>query len=210
MTKKRTTTTRTSTTRTTTAPTKAAPVKTTTPAKAAPAPKPNKPAKRAPKTTTPVSNNNSLLIGLIILIAIIVALLLWHPWTAAQPPAAAQPASSYPLAGTIYSSPQGHGYDATWTSDGRLWQPQLPEGNKRVAHTVAFTIEEGSYAFDGVECQLFVDPSRNGAGASNPVTAAFGNDLHFNVKTADGGQAWALVQCRGNASSGFQIRWLGK
>lgn len=118
--------------------------------------------------------------------------------------------SSYPLAGQEYESPQGSSYNAIWTADGRLWQPQLPTGALRIAHTVAFTIEESSYAFDGVECQLFVDSSRNGAGASNPVSAAFGNDLHFTVKTADSGQAWALVQCRGNASSGFQIRWLGK
>lgn len=135
-----------------------------------------------------------------------------NPVVPNNPPAVVtQPVTwSYPLTGQTYSSPQGFEYDAVWTPDGRLWQPQLPTGALRIAHTVAFTIEEGSYAFDGVECQLFVDPTRNGAGASNPVTAAFGNDLRFTVKTADGGQAWALVQCRGNASSGFQIRWLGK
>jgi hypothetical protein len=117
--------------------------------------------------------------------------------------------SSYPLNGQEYESPQGSSYNAIWTADGRLWQPRLPTGAERIAHSLAFTIEEGQYAFDGVECQLFVDTSRNGAGASNPVTVKYGNDLRFSVSTADHGQAWALVQCRGNASSGFQIRWLG-
>lgn len=126
------------------------------------------------------------------------------------PIVAAAASASYPLVGQTYSSPQGSKYNAVWTSDGRLWQPQLPPGADRIAHTVGFTIEEGNYAFDGVECQLFVDTARNGKGASNPVTAEYGNDLRFSVSTADHGQAWALVQCRGNASSRFQIRWLGR
>jgi len=132
------------------------------------------------------------------------------PFQPVPTPTAAPLTSSYPLSGQSYSSPQGHEYDALWTSDGRLWQPKLPQGNSRIAHTVGITIEEGTYAFDGVECQLFVDPTRNGAGASNPVTAEYGNDLRFVVDTADGGQAWGLVECRGNFSSGFQIRFLGQ
>lgn len=126
------------------------------------------------------------------------------------PTPAAPPISSYPLAGQSYSSPQGSQYDAVWTVDGRLWQPSLPVGNLRVAHTVATTLEVGKYAFDAVECALFVDASRNGKGANNPMTVGYGNDLRFSVNTTDGGQAYGLVQCRGNASTGFQIRWLGK
>ncbi|GEM_PF-6064242 len=118
----------------------------------------------------------------------------------------------YPLAGQKYegwaNSVKNAKYDAVWTVDGRLWQPNLPEGNKRVAHSVGITIEEGTYAFDGVECALYLDQSRNGKGSANPVTAKYGNDLRFSVDTADNGQAWALVECRGNFSSGFQIRWL--
>lgn len=117
--------------------------------------------------------------------------------------------SSYPLAGRRYRSPQGDVYSAVWTDDGRLWQDQLPEGSKRIAHTLDITLEEGQYAFDGVECGLFLDQTRNGKGASNPLTVGYGNDLKFEVKTSDHGQAWALVSCRGNFSSGFQIRWIG-
>ncbi len=133
-----------------------------------------------------------------------------EPPAAAQLPAPTQPNVSqcYPLSGQTYSSPQGEKYHAVWTCDGRLWQPQLPPGAERIFHTVAITIEEGLYAFDGVECQLFLDQARNSAGASNPVTVEYGNDLRFSVSTTDHGQAWALVQCKGNFSSGFQIRWL--
>ncbi len=125
----------------------------------------------------------------------------------AVPPSSAS--TSYPLAGQSYSSPQGNEYSAVWTTDGRLWQPQLPQGNLRKAHTVGITIETGEYAFDGVECALYLDTARNGKGAQNPVTVAYGNDLRFTVRTADGGQAWGLVECRGNFSTGFQIRYLG-
>lgn len=138
-----------------------------------------------------------------------------EPIPATQPPA--EPTATrtvpqtqcYPLSGQAYTSPQGDLYQALWTCDGRLWQPFLPVGNLRVAHSVAITLEVGNYAFDGVECALFVDATRNGNGASNPMTAGYGNDLRFSINTADNGQAWALVECRGNFSTGFQIRWLG-
>lgn len=174
--------------------------------------------------------NNWIWIVVIVIIALALLLAAIFVWPipqlranlAAQPappvaaPATQQPAatpaapqtSSYTLSGQSYSSPQGFEYGAVWTSDGRLWQPQLPAGNLRKAHTVGITIEEGSYAFDGVECSLYLDPTRNGKGSQNPITVSYGNDLHFSVKTSDG-QAWALVDCRGNFSTGFQIRSLG-
>lgn len=123
----------------------------------------------------------------------------------AATPAAAPLSSSYPLAGTIYSSPQGHEYDARWESNGRLWQPSLPSGNQRVAHSVAFTILPGSYTFNGVACRLYVDNARNGKGSQNPITAANVNGASFSVNTADNGNAFALVECDGGASSGFEI-----
>jgi len=130
-----------------------------------------------------------------------------------EPEPTKQPATpvidKYPLVGQCYDGYVGDShdsdYDACWTMDGRLWQEDLPTGSERVAHTVAITLEEGQYSFNAVECALYLDEGRNGEGSSNAMTAGYGNDLRFFVDTEDGGQAWSLVDCRGNFSTGFEV-----
>lgn len=116
---------------------------------------------------------------------------------------------NYPLSGQIYHSlvngtPDPR-YDASWTQDGRLWEPGLPPGDQRQPFSVGFTIEEGDYTFNGVACDLHLDPERNGKGATNPVTAGHENGKKFTVDTEDNGQAWGLVECDGGVPSGFEI-----
>mgnify|MGYP005850025287 CR=1 FL=1 len=82
----------------------------------------------------------------------------------------------------------------------RGWQKSLPPATDRVAHSVAIVIPRGQYVFNGVLCRLHLDEEHNGKGASNPVVAANGNNLPFNV---DVDVAWALVECSGGPSSGF-------
>lgn len=116
----------------------------------------------------------------------------------------------YPLAGQSYNSlvngvadPR---YNAVWTGDGTLWEPGLPPGEQRQPFSVGITIEEGQdYVFDGVSCDLHLDQERNGKGAQNPVVASHENGKKFTVNTKDDGQAWALVECEGDYSSGFKI-----
>lgn len=112
----------------------------------------------------------------------------------------------YPIAGQVYPSNKGPLYNARWECDGRLWQYQLPPD--RDWHAVAITIHPGSYIFNGVACRFHLDAARNGAGSANPITAARGNGLGFSVATADGGQAYGLIECDGGASSGFEIKWV--
>lgn len=70
--------------------------------------------------------------------------------------------SNFPLAGNRYlgyvGGRQNALYDAVWTSDGRLWQPDLPPKANRVTHTVAIELVSGyTYVFNGVESVLNVD-----------------------------------------------------
>ncbi len=124
----------------------------------------------------------------------------------------------YPLAGQSYEAQFANGsratqYDPVWEVSGRLYQPNLPTATERRAFSVGITIEEGQYEYDGVECTLYLDERRNGQGSANPSqTFTRVNNARFTVDTADNGQAWALVECRGNESTGFQIQaisWTG-
>lgn len=117
--------------------------------------------------------------------------------------------ASYALAGQMYESPQGKTYNARWEASGWLWQSNLPPALQRQWHSVAITIEEGDYVFNGVACRLYLDTERNGLGSQNPLTVSYGNSLPFVVETVDGGQAWALVECDGGAATGFSIEWQG-
>lgn len=117
--------------------------------------------------------------------------------------------SGYPLAGTTYSSPQGNEYNAVWTTSGWLWQPNLPPEGSRKGHVLSITIEKGRYTFNGVSCRLHLDEKRNGRGADNPRTVGYGNGLPFEVDTADGGQAWAIVVCDPTDVTGFSIQYEG-
>jgi hypothetical protein len=127
------------------------------------------------------------------------------------------PASRYPLAGTIFRSNKGDGgandrYRAIVTDAGRIWQDLLPPGNERVAHAVAIQLSPGQYRYRGVACTLYLDPEQNGKGSANtPPIASHLNMAEydsFTVRTSHT-VAWALVECDGGASSGFEIRWLG-
>lgn len=115
-------------------------------------------------------------------------------------------ASQCPDGGELFASPQGHAYDACWSRDfSRLHQPWLPPKPQRQAHQVSITITIGTYVLNAVECELRLDSARNGKGLENPVTAGYGNGLPFSVSTSDGQPAWAIVNCLGNQSTGFEI-----
>lgn len=117
------------------------------------------------------------------------------------------PAGTNPLAAKKYDSPQGAPYSAEWDAVvRRLWQPQLPPAKQRVNHTVAVEIPNGDWSFNGVECAMHLDSQHNGRGASNPMTVGFGNGLGFTAKSNDDRPSWGIVICRGNESSGFEVK----
>ena len=139
--------------------------------------------------------------------------------TPTAPTAPPQPASAgYPIAGQRYkawingSEDTSGQYDAVWTNDGWLWQPNLPPEGQRSAFDIALTIENGNYTFSGVSCDLYLDTERTGKGAVGKPTLGRGNNLPFVVNTKDGGQAWAVVVCKDNDKNdvvGFSIQYQG-
>lgn len=150
------------------------------------------------------------------------------PAPAAQPAAPARTAEvapacpAFPRAGQVYRSNRGDGseidkYRAVWTLDGRLWQPNLPPGTDRQTHAVAITLpvrdaqgRQIEYVFNGVSARLFVDAQRNGRGSANPMFADHENGKLFTVSTADGGEAWALVESDAGVSAGFEIKQVNR
>lgn len=129
--------------------------------------------------------------------------------------ASAQDQPQYPLTGLRFESPEGSTYDAYTEANGRIWQPQLLSvmANQRVSHTVAIKLAAGKHVFNGVVCTLQVDEDRDGA--TYETTVGRGNGLEFEVSPKDLSEeekenetipvAWALVECDGGASSGFDI-----
>jgi len=76
-----------------------------------------------------------------------------------------------------------------------------------LTHSVSFTIDEGNWIFNGVECELYLDEFREGAGGEHVrLAASYGNAMSFSVDTEDGGEAWALATCpKDNDSNGFSF-----
>jgi hypothetical protein len=111
-----------------------------------------------------------------------------------------------------------------WGIDGALWPEKFPVPADRKFFSLAFTIEEGDYSLDGVECWVKLDADRNGEfdapatewpakhlNSFEPLTwVGRGNGLEFSVDTPDGEQAWAMASCNAGASSGFTIYWEGE
>ncbi len=94
----------------------------------------------------------------------------------------------YPYAGEIYQGWTSDGpddaYNATWTEDGRLWQPNLPEVGRRT-HWVLAEIVKGRYIFNAVVCESWL--------VSEPG--------EFEVKET----TEMPIICEGGPSSGFEI-----
>jgi hypothetical protein len=134
--------------------------------------------------------------------------------TSASPSAASSTLCSFPLAGRQYRSNQTRPdqpieddlYRATWTDDGRLWQPYLPSPDKRQSFSAAIEIPDGEYSFDGIAARLYLDLARNGKGSQNPAVASYENGRQVSVKTNDGAPAWGLVEGDGGSSAGFQMQ----
>lgn len=132
------------------------------------------------------------------------------PTVAQATPVSTTVPSGFPLAGTRYegyvNGQKNSAYDAVWTADGRLWQPHLPEANNRQAHSVAFTLVQGTYTFNGVECTLKLDEQRSGD-AVTIIDRANGYKFEVDPKPNTDGQAvaWGVCECRGNPSTGFEI-----
>lgn len=123
--------------------------------------------------------------------------------------------TNYRLSGASYDAYTAPGvidrrYNAVWTSSGKLWQPSIPSASERQANNTAIKIMPGRYSFNGKQCALYLDTARNGQGSQNPLVASYGDDIAFTVITADGLEAWGLVECRGGADTGFQIQYVGE
>jgi hypothetical protein len=113
---------------------------------------------------------------------------------------------------------------ARWGIDGALWFDRFPVPAEREFFSMAFTIEEGDYSLDGVECWVKLDADRDGEfdapaeewpaehpNSYDPLTwVGRGNGLEFSVDTPDGGQAWAMLTCNAGPSSGATIYWEGE
>jgi hypothetical protein len=133
--------------------------------------------------------------------------------TPARTPPPAPTACTFQLANHAYGSSQlatgqsveSDPYRAVWTTDGRLWQPDLSKVNQRESFTGAIEIPVGTYTFNGISAALHLDLDRNGLGARNPIAASHVNGQRFSVSTSDGTPAWALVEGDGGASAGFEI-----
>jgi|GEM_PF-5531243 len=105
-----------------------------------------------------------------------------------------------------------------WGADGSLWPAAFPVPTQRHFYSLAFTISEGTYAFNGVECWLKIDANRDGVfdgpavawpandpNSFDPQTiVGRGNGLTFTVQTADHGQAWALATCNEGGTTNGQ------
>lgn len=99
-------------------------------------------------------------------------------------------------------------YRATWRKDStgyELVQEHLPAANVRKAFTVDARIPNGHYALRGITAEVILDANNNGvADASEPVLAAKGNDLPFDI-TSGNPDANIIVEGNGGNSGGFEI-----
>ena len=145
------------------------------------------------------------------------------PTATAQAPASSSPMpeptmamTNFPLKGLRFPAYSlgalNTAYDLVVTNDGRFYQPYMPEKPNRRGNSVAFELVEGRYIFDGVECTMYLDVSRNGKGSSNPVVANQGNNVAVEVRLPAGASyatAYALTECNDNQSTGFQLQYVG-
>lgn len=121
--------------------------------------------------------------------------------------------TNFPLAGQIYEgyvgSDKNVAYNATWTEDGRLWQPSLP-GTHRATHTLAITLVAGyTYKFHGVEAVLSLDNNCDGV-IDQPDFIVRSNESIFTVASDMGkviddyrviwGTVWSSTD-----SGGFEV-----
>ena len=165
---------------------------------------------------------------LLVILAVAV-LALWQPWrtrstatsatgaaTPVTPAGATVPAPTnipssggFPLAGHRYKGYEGvvanSVYDAIWTQDARLWQPNLPPGPERKHHAVAIKLATGrNYVFNGVEATLSIDKDNDGT--LDFVLANRENGKQFAIPSDWGkdGVVWATVESS-TPSGGFEI-----
>lgn len=120
----------------------------------------------------------------------------------------------YLLAGTVHpsnrvQSDNDHRYDARWETSGRIWQPNLPPANQREWFAVAFELVPGSYTANAVACRMYIDEDRSGGGSSERQVLDHENGVQFDVRTPNGLTSFALIECDGGVSTGFEVIWNG-
>jgi hypothetical protein len=84
----------------------------------------------------------------------------------------------------IFESPQGEAYQAQMESDGRIWQPNLPSGDERMAHAVELSLPEGTFYLNSSMCY---------------ATGFFSKYLVLEAASE------VHIQCQGGPSSGFEL-----
>jgi hypothetical protein len=152
-------------------------------------------------------------LGTVMVIAIVLALTFGSVYAAGPNPLDGTRYDGWVKQGNQFVDNGNSDYDYIWEG-GVLWAKWLNNVSRdeRREHLVSFTILPGEYSFNGVECELHGDWTRNERGLDNPVTIGANNvpvsrrnDVHFTVTSPDGGNAYAVVWCAGNASTGFSI-----